>query len=68
MRTRRLSSLTKNLNALTIDPEANLVDDGLRVGHDSVLGAALKFLADVLHLGGEGQHAHRGVAVGSGLK
>ena len=68
MRTRRLSSLTKNLNALTIDPEANLVDDGLRVGHDSVLGAALKLLADVLHLGGEGQHAHGGVAVWSGLK
>ena len=34
----------KNLNALTIDPEANLVDDGLRVGHDSVLGAALKLI------------------------
>ena len=68
MRTRTISSLTKILNALTIDPEANLVDDGLRVGHHSVFGAALKLLADVLHLGGEGQHAHGGVAVGSGLK
>ena len=56
------------MKALTINLESDLVGDGLGVGHDWVLGAALQLLADVLHLGGEGQHADSGVAIGSGLQ
>ena len=54
--------------ALTVNLESDLVGDGLRVRHDRVLGAALQLLADVLHRGREGQHAHGRVAVGGGLE